>query len=96
MNLSELNDWKKFEQAGIKALIPNEKIILYKYISGEIAEKILENKQIMFSEPSNFNDPFDINQLREWLYRQNSMDDKMKGEILRDCKNNPEKVKAFF
>lgn len=34
-------------------------MILYKYVSASIAEKILTNGQIRFTQPNHFNDPFD-------------------------------------
>jgi len=32
---------------------------LYKYVSAEVARKIIEGKKLKFTQPDNFNDPFD-------------------------------------
>lgn len=44
---------------GIKQILPIDTII-YKYASFDTALKIIENKSLLFSPPTSFNDPFDL------------------------------------
>ena len=85
--------------------------IIYKYASIDVARRILNNKKLMFSNPNNFNDPFDCyeglidvnvsrndNRIIIKDYLEPKFQDfprNERREIMNDLINHPDKFKRF-
>ena len=87
---------------GIRPVYPLSTII-YKYVSFDTALKIIEKNSLLFSAPTTFNDPFDLNnalidktcsnkQLREWIDTIEGLSNSHKKLFYKNNKDNPLKL----